>query len=108
MKKGNNELSFHNRNELINNLSEITVKFKDKLMSGKNKNLDSEKVKIAQFKAVIYACNTLNNILKDKQVDDIEKQLSDIKSLLISQEYNTEATKEEVKEVEDIINDLKM
>ena len=66
---------------------------------------DKEKIRINRVKAIINACNIGNRILKDRQLDDYEKELIELKQGLM---YETssgdfiEIAPEKVSEIDDL------
>lgn len=96
------------RDKILELLSESIKNIKHKIDNGRIKDEKKEKLKIEQYRSLVYSCNTYNSILKDKQLDDLDNQLTELKTLLINQQYNNEATTEEIEEVEEIIKELKI
>lgn len=104
----NEKAEIFDRDKILELLSESIGKLKNKIDNGRIKDEKKEKLKIEQYRALIYSCNTYNSVLKDKQLDDLDNQLTELKTLLINQQYNNEATTEEIEEVEEIIKELKI
>ena len=48
----------------------------NKAYNGRIRDKESEKIKIQQLKLIVNACNVGNRILKDRQLDDYEKDAS--------------------------------
>lgn len=73
-----------------------------------NKNIrdkDKEKIRVSRIKAIINACNVGNRILKDRQLDEYERELIELKQGLMydtSSSYLIEITPDKVSEIEDL------
>ena len=103
-----NENIIHGRNEILEILSiEIDILNK-KIQSGRIANPENEKIKINQHRALIYGCNTYNSILKDNQLDDLAKELKNIKLSLLDKDYSEKDLNEELELVESILETLEI
>lgn len=96
-KRNNKELQIEvvskiSREEVLNILSDNILKMNKKIQRGQIRDNEKEKIRIQQFKAIVYGCNTFNNILKDEQMDMILEELESIKSSI------NQSTKEEIAE----------
>ena len=56
----------------------------------KFRNGENEKIRIQQYKIIINACNVGNRILKDKQLDEYEKDITTLRDGLLSKEDDDE------------------
>lgn len=65
-------------------VNDVIINLQHKAIRGKVKNPRNEKVKIDYYRALIYAINTGNTVLKDKQLDELEKDLELLKNGLIN------------------------
>lgn len=66
---------------------------------------EKEKIRINRIKAIINACNVGNRVLKDRQLDDYERELIELKQGLMydsSGEDFIEISPEKVCEIEDL------
>ena len=50
---------------------------------GKIFNTENEKIRINQWKSLVHTCHIYNQILKDKQIDEVQKELKEIKNAMI-------------------------
>lgn len=55
----------------------------NKVFNGRVRDVEREKIKIQQLKLIINACNVGNRVLKDRQLDDYEKEMNELKNGLI-------------------------
>lgn len=76
----------------------------NKAYRGRIRDVEHEKIKIQQLKAIVNACNVGNRVLKDRQLDDFEKEMSALKNgLFIDVSSNHEVielSSEAVNEIE--------
>lgn len=80
-----------NRNMVLDILSENIQLMNKKVRNNRIRDNDKEKIKVTQMKAVVYACKVYNDILKDDQVDKLEREIEFIKRAITE-----ENTKEEI------------
>lgn len=92
------------REYLMDILNTNLNKMNNKFVKGRIKNDKNEKIKIEQFRSLVYAINTLNSILKDKQIDTMSKDLANLKESLSKTDYTP--TPEENNKINDIINEI--
>ena len=52
----------------------------------KGKIFNTEKIRINQWKSLVHTCHIYNQILKDKQIDEVRKELKEIKNAMIYNE----------------------
>lgn len=93
------------RNMILNILLENIQIMNNKFQDGRIKNPVNEKIKITQMKAVIYACKVCNEIYKDLQIDELNKEIGFLKSI-IEQGKNQETINEDLKIVEDTLKKI--
>lgn len=78
----------------------------NKAYNGRIRNEEHEKLKIQQLKVIINACNVGNRILKDRQLDDYEKDMEALKNGLMlnveSDDDVIELSPDALKEIEDL------
>lgn len=68
----------YDRTNILAILSE-NIEFLNNRVGKRIRNPETEKIKITQIKAVVYACKVYSDILKEKQIDEIEKELKLVK-----------------------------
>ena len=61
----------------------------NKAVNGKVRNAQNERVKIDYFRALIYAISTANGVYKDKQLDNLEKDVAILKNMYLSNSGET-------------------
>lgn len=78
----------------------------NKAYNGRIRNEEHEKLKIQQLKLIVNACNVGNRILKDRQLDDYEKDMEALKNGLMvdvkSDDDVIELSPDALKEIEDL------
>lgn len=77
----------------------------NKAYNGRIRNEEHEKLKIQQLKLIINACNVGNRILKDRQLDEYEKDLEALKqgfNINVESEDVIELSPDALKEIEDL------
>ena len=78
----------------------------NKAYNGSIRNEEHEKLKIQQLKLIVNACNVGNRILKDRQLDDYEKDMEALKNGLMlnveSDDEVIELSPDALKEIEDL------
>ena len=78
----------------------------NKAYNGRIRNEEHEKLKIQQLKLIVNACNVGNRILKDRQLDDYEKDMEALKNGLMlnvdSDDEIIELSPDALKEIEDL------
>ena len=78
----------------------------NKAYNGRIRNEEHEKLKIQQLKLIVNACNVGNRILKDRQLDDYEKDMEALKNGLMlnveSDDEVIELSPDALKEIEDL------
>ena len=87
-----------------------------KAVNGRIRDVKNEKVRIDYFRALIYAISTANNVVKDKQLDKLEKDVALLKDMYIADSGNkgndnaaelSAAKKKELDEIDAKIEKLK-
>ena len=53
-------------------------------VNGRIRDVKNEKVRIDYFRALIYAISTANNVVKDKQLDKLEKDVALLKDVYLA------------------------
>lgn len=91
------------REYLMDILNTNMKKMNSKFVKGRIKNDKNEKIKIEQFRSLIYAINTLNSILKDRQVDDMAKDLTTIKEAIARNEDLYNLSSKEIEKVDKLL-----
>jgi hypothetical protein len=94
------------RSFFINTAIQTIDYMSKKAYNGRIRNDEHEKIKINQLKLIINACNVGNRILKDRQLDDYEKDLEALKHGLMlnvdEDEDIIEISPETIQEIEDL------
>lgn len=94
------------RSFFINTAIQTIDYMSKKAYNGRIRNDEHEKIKINQLKLIINACNVGNRILKDRQLDDYEKDLEALKHGLMlnvdEDEGIIEISPETIQEIEDL------
>ena len=80
------------REHVLHILAEAIDKQHHKVTKGKIFNQENEKIRINQWKSLVHTCHIYNQILKDKQIDEVKKELSEIKNAMI---YNENVIEDE-------------
>ena len=92
------------RSYLIDKTLEAIDYMSNKAYNGRIRDKEHEKIKINQLKLIINACNVGNRVLKDRQLDDFEKDLNALKHGLIieanSNKDMIEISSEDISEIE--------
>jgi hypothetical protein len=78
----NEKKEIFERNTILELLSESITNIKKRIDKGRIRDEKKEKLKVEQYRALVYMCNTYNTILKDKQIDKMNKQIEEISSLI--------------------------
>ena len=71
------------REHVLQVLAEAIDKQHHKVTKGKIFNPENEKIRINQWKSLVHTCHIYNQILKDKQLDEVSKELKEIKNAMI-------------------------
>ena len=100
----NNEIS---RDEILSILSEAIITQSKKVKRNRIVDVKKEKLRIDNFKALIYGCNYYNNIYKDKEISKILESFEIIKSSALAKEPNNEQLKEDLEVVQETLKELK-
>ena len=92
------------RSYLIDKTLEAIEYMSNKAYNGRIRDEEHEKIKINQLKLIINACNVGNRVLKDRQLDDFERDLNALKHGLIleakSNQDMIEISSEDINEIE--------
>lgn len=71
------------REHVLHILAEAIDKQHHKVTKGKIFNQENEKIRINQWKSLVHTCHIYNQILKDKQIDEVKKELAEIKNAMV-------------------------
>ena len=89
-KKGNDGIVYAelipplpSREHVLHILAEAIDMQHHKVTKGKIFNQENEKIRINQWKSLVHTCHIYNQILKDKQIDEVQKELKEIKNAMI-------------------------
>lgn len=74
------------REHVLHILAEAIDMQHHKVTKGKIFNQENEKIRINQWKSLVHTCHIYNQILKDKQIDEVRKELKEIKNAMIYNE----------------------
>ena len=92
------------RSYFIDTTIELIEYLRDREENKQIRDKDKEKIRVSRVKAIINACNVGNRVLKDRQLDEYEKELIELKQGLM---YDTssgdfiEISPDKVQEIED-------
>ena len=95
------------RDEILSILSEAILTQSKKVKRNRIVDVKKEKLRIENFKALIYGCNYYNNIYKDKEIGKILESFEIIKHSALSKESDNEQLKEDLEVVEKTLRELK-
>lgn len=96
-----------NRDEILSILSEAILNQSKKVKRNRIVDVKKEKLRIENFRALIYGCNYYNNILKDKEIDRMLDDFEIIKNAALSKEPNNEELKEDLEVVQRTLKELR-
>ena len=80
------------REHVLHILAEAIDMQHHKVTKGKIFNQENEKIRINQWKSLVHTCHIYNQILKDKQIDEVKKELKEIKNAMV---YNDNIIEDE-------------
>lgn len=80
------------REHVLQILAEAIDMQHHKVTKGKIFNQENEKIRINQWKSLVHTCHIYNQILKDKQIDEVRKELKEIKNAMV---YNENVIEDE-------------
>ena len=80
------------REHVLHILAEAIDMQHHKVTKGKIFNQENEKIRINQWKSLVHTCHVYTQILKDKQIDEVKKELKEIKNAMI---YNDNIIEDE-------------
>ena len=81
----------------------------NKVFNVRIRDVEREKIRIQQLKLIINACNVGNRVLKDRQLDDYEKEMQELKNGLmydVSSGEVIELSPDSIQELDDLDNKL--
>lgn len=92
------------RSFFVNTAIETIQYMSNKVHNGRIRDEEHEKIKIQQLKLIINACNVGNRVLKDRQLDDYERDLNALKEGLMmnSNDEVIEISPIAIAEIEDL------
>ena len=94
------------RKYFIDKAIETIEYMSNKAYQGRIRNEEHEKIKINQLKLIINGCNVGNRILKDYQLDLLQKEMEVLKEGLIMKESSdvtiVEVSPQAIEEIEDL------
>lgn len=71
-----------NRGTILDTLQTAIDKLSSKAFNGRVKNPQNDRVKVGYYKALIYAISTYNAILKDTEIDELQKEIRELREML--------------------------
>lgn len=84
---GEMSLSFYDDRDLIlSKLNEAIDYLHKKALTGRINDAKNEKVRIAWFKALAYACSIYNQIKKDIELDDLREEMETLRDQIRNME----------------------
>jgi hypothetical protein len=78
----NNILDFSNREALLHANSALIAQLRDRLKAKRFRVAEGDTVKIGYMRALIQALTCQNAILKDAELDDMKKEVEELKELM--------------------------
>jgi len=78
----NNILDFSNREALLHANSALIAQLRDRLKAKRFRVAEGDTIKIGYMRALIQALTCQNAILKDAELDDINKEVEELKELM--------------------------
>lgn len=93
------------RTMILDILSENIQIMNKKVKGNRIRDTEKEKIKVTQMKAVVYGCKVYNEIYKDYQLDNLERELKLIKNA-VEQSKNQERLAEDLEIVEATLEKL--
>lgn len=117
MKEDKKEDDFkpYDRGIILSKMSKIIESLEYKTVgNGRITKPENEKIRIQYYKALIYAMDIFNKILKDKQLDNLHNELETIRLALINKEHETdkenlghsEKVDQVIEEIEELIDNV--
>ena len=71
-----------NRGTILDTLQTAIDNLSSKAFNGRVKNPQNDRVKVGYYKALIYAISTYNAILKDTEIDELQKEIRELREML--------------------------
>jgi len=75
-------LDFSNREALLSVNSVLIAQMQDRLKAKRFRPADGDSVKLGYIRALIQALHAQNGILKDAELDDLKKEIEELKDLM--------------------------
>lgn len=73
---GGTRKGYLTRETLLSLLTAAVQRTERKVLSGRIRNIDNEKLRLENLRCLGYLCSVYNNILRDNELSDIEKRLT--------------------------------
>jgi hypothetical protein len=78
----NNSPDFFNREALLHANSVLIAQLQDRLKAKRFRPADGDTIKIGYIRALIQALQAQNAILKDAELDELKKEIEELKELM--------------------------
>lgn len=75
-------MDFSNREALLSVNSVLIAQMQDRLKAKRFRPADGDSVKLGYIRALIQALHAQNGILKDAELDDLKKEIEELKDLM--------------------------
>jgi hypothetical protein len=75
-------MSYDNRQSILIKLDEVIEFLHKKSLHGRITKPETDKIRIAWFKALAYTCSIYSQIKRDVDLDELKEEVEEIKSLL--------------------------
>jgi hypothetical protein len=83
----NNITDFSNREALLHANSALIAQLRDRLKAKRFRVAEGDTIKIGYMRALIQALTCQNAILKDAELDDIKKEVEELKELMTCKQW---------------------
>lgn len=80
----NDNNNFSDRNSLIQANALLISQLRDRLKMKRWRVQEGESLKVSYYRALIQALQTQNSILKDSEMDELKKEIEELKELMKS------------------------
>lgn len=77
---------YDDRESVLNRLDEVIKIAYEKVISGRVRDPDKEKVRIAWIKALAYTCSIYNQIKKDIDMEELQEEMETLKNQINNME----------------------
>ncbi|BBL62641.1 plasmid mobilization relaxosome protein MobC [Methanobrevibacter arboriphilus] len=82
MSKNNEYIKEITRENILEELKTSYNTLKNKLINGRIKDNEKEKIRIQQYKVLNQIAKTMNDILKQKELDEMQEEIKEIKEAI--------------------------